>query len=55
MIIGLSIFVVVLGLIAIVSAFARGLGLTRGAILGFILVAVGTARLVIEARRKPTG
>ena len=42
---------VLLGLLFVVSAFARGLGLTRGAILGLVLIAVGGLRLSIEARR----
>ena len=49
--IGLSVFAVAFGLLAIISPLTRGLGVTNGFIVGVVLVVAGSARLVAEVRR----
>jgi hypothetical protein len=49
-IVGLAIFTLLVGLLFVVSPLARGDGFTVGAILGLILIGLGTARLVLEKR-----
>jgi len=54
-VIALAALAVVFGLTAVVSAFVRGLGLSVGALVGLVLIAVGGTRLFIEARREHAG
>ena len=49
-IIGIALVAVAFGTLVIVSPLVRGLGFTRGALLGVVLVAAGSIRLFLEAR-----
>ena len=50
-VVGLSVLVLLVGLVALISPFARGLGFTTGALVSVVLIAVSGARLFAETRR----
>jgi hypothetical protein len=55
LVIVVAVICVLFGLLGMVSALTRGLGITNGFLVGLALFIAGTIRLVIEARRGKSG